>query len=127
MPPKRASSSKRKASDSDDEAPKTPKKAKVADAPINTQPTNKVLPVNIVFPGALQRPWYQKKTTSNPFPDRIPGTLRLATWNVCGLAASQKKGFKYYVEAEDPDILVLTETKVRFNSFHKAGRTKIIR
>jgi len=94
MPPKRASSSKRKASDSDDEAPKTPKKAKVADALINTQPTNKVLPVNIVFP------------------ERIAGTLRLATWNVCGLAASQKKGFKYYVEAEDPDILVLTETKV---------------
>ncbi|KAJ6502350.1 Endonuclease/exonuclease/phosphatase [Mycena sanguinolenta] len=100
MPPKRASSSKRKASDSEDEATDTPKKAKPAKKPkvaeerINTQPTNKVLPVNIVFP------------------ERIPGTLRLATWNVCGLAASQKKGFKYYVEAEDPDILVLTETKV---------------
>ncbi|KAF7363609.1 DNA-(apurinic or apyrimidinic site) lyase [Mycena sanguinolenta] len=100
MPPKRASSSKRKASDSEDEATDTTKKAKptkkakVAEERINTQPTNKVLPVNIVFP------------------ERIPGTLRLATWNVCGLAASQKKGFKYYVEAEDPDILVLTETKV---------------
>ncbi|KAJ7087841.1 Endonuclease/exonuclease/phosphatase [Mycena epipterygia] len=95
MPPKRASSSKRKASDSDDETkPKTTKKAKVAEPVANAQPTNKVLPVNIVFP------------------QRIPGTLRLATWNVCGLAASQKKGFKYYVEAEDPDILVLTETKV---------------
>ncbi|KAJ7172282.1 Endonuclease/exonuclease/phosphatase [Mycena filopes] len=99
MPPKRASSSKRKAaSDSDnDEAEKPVKKAKVAKVPearVNTQPTNKVLPVNIAFP------------------ERIPGTLRLATWNVCGLAASQKKGFKYYVEAEDPDILVLTETKV---------------
>ncbi|KAJ7444905.1 Endonuclease/exonuclease/phosphatase [Mycena latifolia] len=99
MPPKRASSSKRKASDDDDDdtKPKTIKKAKVAKvaAPVvNTQPTNTVLPVNIVFP------------------ERIPGTLRLATWNVCGLAASQKKGFKYYVEAEDPDILVLTETKV---------------
>ena len=23
------------------------------------------------------------------------------------------QGFKYYVEAEDPDILILTETKVR--------------
>ncbi|KAJ7905716.1 Endonuclease/exonuclease/phosphatase [Mycena olivaceomarginata] len=99
MPPKRASSSKRKASsDSEDEPTKKPakatKKAKVAEERINTQPTNKVLPVNIAFP------------------PRIPGTLRLATWNVCGLAASQKKGFKYYVEAEDPDILVLTETKV---------------
>ncbi|KAJ7724456.1 Endonuclease/exonuclease/phosphatase [Mycena maculata] len=97
MPPK-AGSSKRKASDSDDEAkPKPTKKTKVAESlPVNsgTQPTNKVLPVEIVFPA------------------RIPGTLRLATWNVCGLAASEKKGFKYYVQAEDPDILVLTETKV---------------
>jgi len=38
--------------------------------------------------------------------------LRIATWNICGWAASQKKGFKRYVEAEDPDILVLSETKV---------------
>ena len=77
----------------------------------NGQPTNKVLPVNVVFP------------------PRAAGTLRFATWNVCGLAAAQRKvtlspirdrvdvkelafqGFKYYVEAEDPDILVLTETK----------------
>ena len=73
--------------------------------------TNKVLPVNISFPA------------------RIEGTVRIATWNICGWAASQKKvrqiiyvvcisnlsiskGFKYYVEAEDPDILVLSETKV---------------
>ena len=71
---------------------------------------NKVLPVNISFPA------------------RIEGTVRIATWNICGWAASQKKvrrilylvcsnlsiskGFKYYLEAEDPDILVLTETKV---------------
>ncbi|KAL1717455.1 Endonuclease/exonuclease/phosphatase [Schizophyllum commune] len=38
--------------------------------------------------------------------------MRIAAWNVCGLATSQKKGFKFYVEAEDPDILVLSETKV---------------
>ncbi|GLB34830.1 putative DNA-(apurinic or apyrimidinic site) lyase [Lyophyllum shimeji] len=96
-----ASSSKRKAScsDSDIEEPKKttkrPKKVASADAiPANTQPTNKVLPIHISFP------------------PRTSGTLRLATWNICGLAASQKKGFKYYVEAEDADILVLTETKV---------------
>ncbi|KAJ7632809.1 Endonuclease/exonuclease/phosphatase [Roridomyces roridus] len=96
MPPK-ASSSKRKATEDSDNEQTQPKKAKkAATEPVNkgSQPTNKVLPVNIQFP------------------DRIPGTLRLATWNVCGLAASQKKGFKFYVEAEDPDILVLTETKV---------------
>ena len=72
---------------------------------------NKVLPLNISFPA------------------RIEGTVRIATWNICGWAASQKKvgqiiyvvcsnlsipkGFKRYVEAENPDILVLTETKVR--------------
>jgi len=28
------------------------------------------------------------------------------------------QGFKYYVEAEDPDILILTETKVRTDNTH---------
>ncbi|KAH9854215.1 Endonuclease/exonuclease/phosphatase [Lenzites betulinus] len=58
------------------------------------QPTNKVLPEHIEFP------------------PRADGALRIAAWNICGLAAAQKKGFKHYVEAEDPDVLVLTETKV---------------
>lgn len=100
MPPSKTSS-KRKldANLSDNEGPSTSKGSKKArtenkSVPENSQPTNKVLPVNITFP------------------PREPGTVRLATWNICGLAASQKKGFKYYVEAEDPDILVLTETKV---------------
>jgi AP endonuclease-1 len=104
MPPTiSASTSKRKASPSpsDEEGPKVTKKSKVSAASVSRysdQPTNKVLPVNI------------------DFPPRVPNTLRFATWNIAGLAASQKKGFKYYVEAEDPDILVLTETKVRVNS-----------
>ncbi|TFK42432.1 Endonuclease/exonuclease/phosphatase [Crucibulum laeve] len=95
MPPKKAAS-KRKAVSSDDEPEQaqSSKKAKTTASTVNAQPTNKVLPVTITFP------------------PRVPGTLRLATWNICGLATSQKKGFKYYVEAEDPDILVLTETKV---------------
>ncbi|KAI9459411.1 Endonuclease/exonuclease/phosphatase [Lactarius psammicola] len=109
MPPKRAAnSSKRKAeSDTDGEKPggskSTTKKAKVAAAPNlaestglapNGQPTNKVLPVKISFPPRSER------------------ATRIASWNICSLASSQKKGFKYYVEAEDPDILILTETKV---------------
>ncbi|KAH9980983.1 Endonuclease/exonuclease/phosphatase [Lactifluus volemus] len=104
MPQKRAaSSSKRKArSDSDGEQPEASVKTKKAKesasddttlAP-NGQPTNKVLPVKISFP------------------PRAENTSRIASWNICGLASSQKKGFKYYVEAEDPDILILTETKV---------------
>ncbi|KAI0664812.1 Endonuclease/exonuclease/phosphatase [Cubamyces menziesii] len=59
------------------------------------QPTNKVLPVHIAFA-----------------PKAAEDTVRIAAWNICGLAAAQKKGFKYYVEAEDPDVLILTETKV---------------
>ncbi|ETW86090.1 hypothetical protein HETIRDRAFT_100374 [Heterobasidion irregulare TC 32-1] len=103
MPPKRAaSSSKRKASnsDSEEEFEKTTKKPKAvvtgteSDRAPNGQPTNKVLP------------------TAISFPSRTENSVRIASWNVCGLAASQKKGFKYYVEAEDPDILILTETKV---------------
>jgi len=43
----------------------------------NPQPTNKVLPVHINFP------------------PRVPDVLRIATWNVCGLAASQKKVFVF--------------------------------
>lgn len=113
MPPKRASSSKRKASpsDDDDDASRKKQKTSVAHAVAGAQPTNKQLPDNISFP------------------PRGENILRFAAWNVCGLAASQKKvrrpldqtmsdgdqcmeGFKSYVEAEDPDVLVLTETKV---------------
>ncbi|KAI0306311.1 Endonuclease/exonuclease/phosphatase [Multifurca ochricompacta] len=105
-----ASSSKRKAesdSNSDGVKPvesKNAKKAKVTVSDVaednggglapNGQPTNKVLPVKISFP------------------PRAEDTSRIVSWNICGLASSQKKGFKYYVEAEDPDILILTETKV---------------
>ncbi|OJT08188.1 Exodeoxyribonuclease [Trametes pubescens] len=136
MPPKRAASKRKAASpspepsteshfDSGSEAPSqedtepAPKKRKTAAKPKaaapakpkakgkgkaaakdegagveGAQPTNKVMPVDLKFPAKQE------------------GTIRIATWNICGLAAAQKKGFKYYVEAEDPDVLVLTETKV---------------
>jgi hypothetical protein len=88
MPPKRAaSSSKRKAeADSDGEKPvgtkTTTKKAKVAAVPNlaedtglapNGQPTNKVLPEKISFPPRSER------------------ATRIASWNICSLASSQKK------------------------------------
>lgn len=44
-----------------------------ANVDATAMPVNKVLPTTITFP------------------PREPGTLRLATWNVAGLAASQKK------------------------------------
>ncbi|KAI0064470.1 hypothetical protein BV25DRAFT_1869179 [Artomyces pyxidatus] len=98
--------SKRKAETSDDEergssstATKA-KKTKVSTPAVNSgfapngQPTNKVLPTKIEFPPPSEGSW------------------RIAAWNICGWNASHKKGFKFYVEAEDPDILILTETKL---------------
>ncbi|KAI9146140.1 Endonuclease/exonuclease/phosphatase [Paraphysoderma sedebokerense] len=41
-----------------------------------------------------------------------PGQLKIVSWNVNSLNASLKKGFKFYVEAENPDILCLQETKL---------------
>jgi AP endonuclease 1 len=76
------SSGKRKASSdaSDDEpqpsASKKPKGAKAAaDSGLSAskQPTNKVLPTNISF---------------SP---KTEGALRIASWNICGLAAASKK------------------------------------
>src|ERR1700679_1505166 len=86
MPPKRAVSSGKRKADSipDDEnsvGSEQTEKAKVAAsdsaeqtglAP-NGQPTNKVLPVKISFP------------------PRADGATRIASWNICGLAPSQKK------------------------------------
>jgi AP endonuclease-1 len=117
MPPK-ASSSKRKASKADiDEseheevdlngqkddsqdngkASKANKKAKTAKEPV--KPLDASLPTNITFPINL---------TLEPKP---PGTTRLSTWNVCGINSCIRKGFDFYVKAEDPDILIVTETK----------------
>ena len=49
------------------------KKAKTDETKNSPEFTNKVLPIDISFP------------------PRIQGTLRIAAWNICGLAASQKK------------------------------------
>jgi AP endonuclease 1 len=75
MPPKRKPKSVQP--EDEGESSRTKKKAKVESvegelAP-NGQPTNKVLPANIVF---------------SP---RAEGTTRIAAWNICGLAAASKK------------------------------------
>src|SRR5258708_7804901 len=86
MPSKRTVSSSKRKAESDPDGEKSvgseqTKKAKVTApesaeqtglAP-NGQPTNKVLPVKISFP---------------PCAD---GATRIASWNICGLASSQKK------------------------------------
>jgi AP endonuclease 1 len=91
MPQQRAVSlSKRKASsDSEGEKPVGSKQAKAKKAKVaapatnpaaeqnalapNGQPTNKVLPVKISFPA------------------RAENATRIASWNICSLASSQKK------------------------------------
>ena len=85
MPPKRAASSGKRKADSVPDGSEQTKKAKVDAAGSaeqtglapNGQPTNKVLPVKISFP------------------PRADGATRIASWNICGLAASQKKVRRY--------------------------------
>lgn len=38
--------------------------------------------------------------------------LKIVSWNVAGFAACVKKGFKEYMEKEQPDIICLQETKI---------------
>jgi AP endonuclease-1 len=83
------------------------------------------------------------------FPPKLPGTMRLAAWNVSGLVACEKKvashfpcfsfsfsftkllnallsqGFKHYLAAEDPDILIITETKVSWRFAKRKNRLPI--
>lgn len=120
MPPK-ASSSKRKATkdkveddgsdyangDENDDSQsqtngkkkgQTAKKAKVQKEPV--KPLDPSVPTNITFPINLT------------LPAKTDGTTRLACWNVCGINSCIKKGFDFYVKAENPDVLIVTETKV---------------
>lgn len=82
--PRNSSSSKRKSSPAPDgeDRQTRPKKSKtnvedvsedLGEVAANGQPTNKVLPVYIKFP------------------QKYAGTIRIASWNVSGLAASRKK------------------------------------
>ncbi|CAE6490379.1 unnamed protein product [Rhizoctonia solani] len=90
MPPKRATSP--------DEEPKSRPAVKRSKSSTNSDVagypwTNKGIPDALSF---------------NPPGDKI----RISAWNVCGLTACWKKGFNRYIEAEDADIIILTETKV---------------
>lgn len=76
MPPKRADSKRKVSSDSEVEQNASKKKQKF-ESGSSSQPTNKVIPVNITFP------------------PRAENAIRIAAFNVCGLAASQKKAWTY--------------------------------
>lgn len=41
-----------------------------------------------------------------------PGTTRIMSWNILSLKSSLAKGFTRYLDAEQADVVILTETKV---------------
>lgn len=76
----------------------------------NGQPTNKVIPVHVSFP------------------PREEGRVRIATWNICGLAAAQKKvrPWLFYVDvtwacrltaALNRDSSITSRQKIRISSY----------
>ncbi|KAJ1020217.1 hypothetical protein NDA18_005818 [Ustilago nuda] len=71
------------------------------------------LPKNIKMPVTLSYP----RPTS-------PGAVRVTCWNITSLKSSEPKGMMRYIEAEDADIIVLSETKVNEVPMHP-GLTKI--
>ncbi|KAH9811563.1 exodeoxyribonuclease III [Melampsora americana] len=94
---------KRKAKDKEAEdtssVKPTTSKAKKAKGP--TLPLHSDLPNNKVFPSKLE------------FNLKAEGCIRISAWNVCGVNACDKKGLKTYLQAEDPDIMIMSETKMQ--------------
>ncbi|RKO91618.1 DNA-apurinic or apyrimidinic site lyase [Blyttiomyces helicus] len=78
-------------------------------------PDNDLVPVPR-FPDKLGSPSDAPANTTFPdkleFPASPPGTDKIVSWNVAGIAASTKKGFLKYITAEDADIICLQETKL---------------
>ncbi|KAA1072835.1 hypothetical protein PGTUg99_017634 [Puccinia graminis f. sp. tritici] len=97
---KKAATTKRKTEDQpDDPASSKPAASKKAKGP--TVPLHAHLPNNRSFPTKLE------------FPQKKDDTLRISAWNVCGINACEKKGLKTYLTAEDPDVIILSETKMQ--------------
>ncbi|KAG8934575.1 hypothetical protein FRC03_007726 [Tulasnella sp. 419] len=120
MPPKRNLSMKRKASaespGSPSEVKNVPKKVKQSQESDDNQPMpSKSKKKNTNSSTEITGP---PQPSNTKIPDNVTfaptaeGVKRISAWNVCGLAASMKKGFRTYVEAENADVLILTETKV---------------
>ncbi|KAK0526562.1 hypothetical protein OC842_005152 [Tilletia horrida] len=64
------------------------------------------LPSNIGLPAEIQ------------LEARPEGQIRIAAWNITSLKSAADKGMMRYIQAEDADILVLTETKVNETPIH---------
>lgn len=54
-------------------------------------------------------------------PKASAACIRLTAWNVNGIMSVDEKTLKKYLEAEDPDVLILTETK-----YSKDGKPNIM-
>ncbi|KAK4053006.1 hypothetical protein OIV83_001739, partial [Microbotryomycetes sp. JL201] len=104
MPPKKraespaASDAESNASTSSTTKKPVAKKAKKQKEPVT--PLDKSLPTNKQLPDEL-----------TPIPARHADAIRISAWNVCGIKSCEKKGLCKYLEAEDADLVVLTETK----------------
>lgn len=95
----------RKKAISDSDSPSAPKSEDTTADPS--------LPKNTEMPATLS---YARPTA--------PGCIRITSWNITSLKSSEAKGMMRYIQAEDADIVVLSETKVNDVPMHP-GLTKI--
>ncbi|GAC94340.1 DNA lyase [Pseudozyma hubeiensis SY62] len=98
---------------------KKPRKKTVSDSDSPSAPKSEdttadpSLPKNTEMPASLS---YARPSA--------PGSVRITSWNITSLKSSEPKGMMRYLEAEDADIVVLSETKVNDAPMHP-GLTKI--
>lgn len=90
--------------EADEEAEVKPKKKRKSAAPKKTKepvkPLDPSVPTNLTVPEDLK---YEPRKESQ---------VRLSCYNVCGLRNSIKKGFLTYMQAEDADIMLLSEARL---------------
>jgi hypothetical protein len=99
-PPKKKRASKKKA-DEDDGTPKSLSAPPPGGSKMDTFAAAE-LPINLTIDDPLVLDNTPKKE----------GTTRIMSWNVLSLKSSMTKGFMRYIEAEQADVAILTETKV---------------
>lgn len=86
----------------DDDTPRHPSAPPVGGSKMDTL-ADPSIPKNMTIDDPLILDYTPKKE----------GTTRIMSWNVLSLKSSLNKGFMRYVQAEQADVVILTETKVR--------------
>ncbi|KAF9974484.1 hypothetical protein BGZ73_002108 [Actinomortierella ambigua] len=112
-----SSSTKRNQSETDDseesddtEASAVVKKAKTVETTVKL--------IKSASAGGSKGPMRVDAPTNTAMPEKLSypaapnGCIKIASWNVSGLNASLKKGFKTYIKAEDADVICIQEHKV---------------